>query len=326
MAAPAASARPSKSGIASRLVAWWESHLFALVSSLGRITARPGTSLMTAGVIAVSLALPATLQVSLNSLGQLSGQWDQLNQVSLFLQPGTTGDEADTLAGQLRSRNDVDAVELIDPDQALDEFSRLSGFNQALDALPDNPLPWVLVVTPGPATDGLSRVDLLVSQLGELPQVEFAQFDRQWLTRFQSLLRIGQRTSGVMAVLLGIAVLLIVGNTIRLELQSRRDEIEVSKLLGATDGFVRRPFLYLGLWYGILGGLLAMVLVSAVLLALGGPVARLAETYQSDFRLVGLGLWEPLILVGGGGLTGWLGSWLAAGRQLSRIDPSAKQR
>ena len=308
-----------------RLVGWWENHLIALASSLGRITERPGTSLMTAGVIAVSLALPATLQVSLNSLGQLSGKWDQLNQVSLFLQPSTSAEQAGALADEISQRPDVAAVDRIDPEQALAEFSRLSGFEQALDALPDNPLPWVLVVTPAPQDGdptparGLSRLDLLVNQLNDLPQVAFAQFDRQWLSRFRSLLSIGQRTSLVMAVLLGIAVLLIVGNTIRLELQSRRDEIEVSKLLGATDGFVRRPFLYLGACYGILGGVLAMVLVSAVLLTLGGPVARLAQAYQSDFRLVGLGLWEPLILVGGGGLIGWLGSWLAAGRQLARI-------
>lgn len=279
---------------------------------------------MTAGVIAVALALPATLHLGLKSLNQLSGQWEVLGNISLFLNPELSSNEAATVAEEVSSRSDVKAVEQVSPDQALEEFSRLSGFNQALESLSSNPLPWVLLVQPSGSESADSNdvtLDRLADQLMQMPQVDFAQFDREWLNRFESMLRIGQRAALVIAGLLIFAVLLIVGNTIRLELQARQDEIEVSKLLGATDGFVRRPFLYLGLWYGALGGFLAVVLVGGVMLALGSSVSELSLAYQSDFRLVGPNVSEVIGLIGAGGAVGWLGSWLAAGRQLAIVNP-----
>jgi cell division transport system permease protein len=221
----------------------------------------------------------------------------------------------------VRQRDSVDAVRLISAEQAMAEFRASSGFGGALDKLERNPLPPVLVVTPAANARAPQQAAALLAELEALPEVDLAQLDMEWLQRLQAIMNIARRGVTAIAILLGLAVLLIVGNTIRLDIQNRREEIEVIKLVGATDGFVRRPFLYGGIWYGLLGGVLAWLLVHGALLLINRPAEQLALLYGADHRLLGPGLQGTLLLLGVGAALGLLGSWLAVGRHLSAIEP-----
>ena len=296
-------------------------HLFTVISSLGRLWRHPLNSIMTIGVIAIALALPAGLYNGLNNMRGLGSGWEELGDVALFLKPEANAQIAQRLQQQLSSRADIESVLIITPEQALADFAAVSGFSDTLTALPANPLPFVLVLRPVGDANGSSRLASLTRDLATLPEVELAQLDQEWLERFNQLIDIGQRAIRVIGALLAITVLLVVGNTIRLDIQNRRQEIEVTRLLGATTGFVRRPFLYGGLWLGALGGLVAVLLVAAGTAALSGPVAALTASYNSQFSISGLDLKEGVQLVLFGAGTGWLGSWLAVGRELAAIQP-----
>jgi cell division transport system permease protein len=295
--------------------------MFTVVSSLGRLWRHPLNSIMTIGVIAIALALPAGLYNGLNNLRGLGSGWEELGDIALFLQPDTDVQTAERLLQELSSRADIESALMITPEQALVDFAAVSGFLDTLQALPANPLPFVLVLRPSGKERDPTQLASLTRDLAKLPEVELAQLDKEWLQRFNNLIDIGQRAIRVIGALLAIAVLLVVGNTIRLDIQNRREEIEVIRLLGATNGFVRRPFLYGGVWLGALGGLIAVLLVAAGTAALSGPVAALTATYDSQFSISGLGLKEGVQLVFFGAGTGWLGSWLAVSRELSAIQP-----
>lgn len=213
-------------------------------------------------------------------------------------------------------------AKLISREAALKEFQELSGFRAALKALVENPLPTVIVVQPGPQWITDDRAQNLLEKLARRPEVEAAQFDLQWVKRLQAIMAIVERGVLVLALFLSLAVLLIVGNTIRLGILNRREEIEISKLFGATNAFIRRPFLYTGFWYGLLGGVIAWFLVSGSFELLRGPVQGLAELYAGGFTLSGLGFEATLILLGSGALLGLFGSWVAVGRHLGEIEPS----
>lgn len=297
-------------------------HAEVLVSSLGRLWRNPVASLMTVAVIGIALALPTGLHLVLENARLLSGGWDGSTQVSLFLRRELPAAESQRLAAALQVRPEIATTTLIPRAEALAEFRALSGFGGALDALDDNPLPDVIVVRPAPSHAAPGTVEGLVAELAVEPGVEHARLDMQWVKRLYALMEIVRRGVEVIAALLALAVLLVVGNTIRLDIQSRRREIEVAKLIGATDAFIRRPFLYSGAWYGLLGGLAAWLLVSLALWATGGPVQQLALLYQSQFRLVAADTGTVLTLLAGGALLGLLGSWLAVGRHLRAIEPS----
>ncbi|HEY5789535.1 MAG TPA: permease-like cell division protein FtsX, partial [Gammaproteobacteria bacterium] len=317
-----AAAAAAADGLRVRPLAWLLRHAEVLLSSLGRLWRSPLPSLMTVAVIGIALALPAGLHLLLENARALAGGWDGSAQVSLFLRRELASADAERLAATLRARPGLEQVTLLPRAEALEEFRRLSGFGAALDALADNPLPDVIVLRPAASHAEPAAVERLVGELGTLPGVERAQLDMQWVKRLHALMEIVRRGVLVIAVLLGLAVLLIVGNTIRLDIQNRRREIEVAKLIGATDAFIRRPFLYSGAWYGLLGGVAAWLLVSAALWATAGPVERLAVLYQSGFTLVAADAGSVLLLLLGGALLGLLGSWLAVGRHLREIEPS----
>ena len=297
-------------------------HAEVLLSSLGRLWRNPVASLMTVAVIGIALALPAGLHLLLENARLLSGGWDGSTQVSLFLRREVPEAESARLASALRERPEIAETTLIPRAEALAEFRTLSGFGGALDALDENPLPDVIVVRPAPGHAAPKAVEALVAELRVVPGVEHARLDMQWVKRLYALMEIVRRGVEVVALLLGLAVLLVVGNTIRLDIQNRRREIEVAKLIGATDAFIRRPFLYSGAWYGLFGGVAAWLLVSMALWATGGPVQQLALLYQSQFRLVAADTGTVLTLLVGGALLGLLGSWLAVGRHLAAIEPS----
>lgn len=297
-------------------------HLQVFFASLGQLVRAPIASAMTVAVIGITLALPAGLYVLLDNARQASGGWDQGAQVSLFLKPAVNDAQAQTLLARLRRLPGIAEAQFISRDAALAEFKKLSGFGDALDTLTNNPLPAVVVVRPTPGYSQAQALEALVADLRRDPAVDIAQVDLDWVKRLQLLLVIAQRGVLMLAVLLGLAVLLIVGNTIRLAVLNRREEIEVIKLIGGTDAFIRRPFLYAGALHGLLGGMLAWLLIQASLTLLSGPIGELSALYGSTYTLTGLpGEASALLLLAGGGL-GWIGSRVAVGRHLRTIEPA----
>lgn len=313
----------AKRGALALLNAWFIRHLQTFFYALGQLSRRPFNTLMTSAVIGIALALPAGLNVLLSNAQQVTAGWDGATQISLFLKREVSETQAQALAQTLRAMPQIDSVRYISRAQALAEFKKLSGFGDALSMLEDNPLPSVLVVFPKlDESRGAAAVQALLNQLRARPEVDMAQLDMQWVKRIYAMMDIVRRGVWVLASLLALAVLLVVGNTIRLAIQNRRDEIVIIKLIGGTDAFIRRPFLYTGFWYGLFGGALALLLIQGALLALAGPVANLAGLYNSGFRLSGLGLLHVGALLGGGALLGLAGSWLAVGRHLREIEPT----
>ena len=297
-------------------------HAQVLVGSLGRIVHQPFATLMTMGVIGVALALPLFLSLLLQNARIATGNWNQAYDLSVYMDKRASAARVQSLARQLRSRGDVAAVRLITADQALAEFRNDSGFGKALDALSDNPLPDTLVVTPTLMASTPQGTETLKTAIAALSDVQTVQIDTEWVKRLHAILDLLRRVVLLTGALLGVGIVLIVSNTIRLDILNRRAEIEVMKLVGASDGFTRRPFLYSGFWYGLGGGLLALVLVVMASVVLARPVAQLAFLYGSDFRLQGLKLVTGLsVLMIAAGLS-WIGSWLAATRHIRAIEPS----
>lgn len=299
---------------------WISRHLSTSVGALGRVARQPFASFLTILVIAVTLALPAALHLVIKNAQAISGGWANALDFSVYLKKGVSEADARRLGGIIDQRADVDQVTFISADEALAEFRQQSGFGDALDHLADNPLPHTLVVRPGTSNTEASMI-LLNEELANLPETDFVQADTDWVRRFHAILDILERAVGIGAALLGAAILVIIGNTIRLDIQNRREEIEVTKLIGASNAFVRRPFLYTGLWYGLGGGLLALGLVGYGLYALKAPVARLSGLYNSSFSVLSLNLEESLLIVGAGVFLGLGGSWIAAARHMRRIEP-----
>jgi cell division transport system permease protein len=303
------------------LQAYFARHAQTLIGSLGRIVKQPVATLLTMGVVAVALALPLFLSVILQNVRTATSNWNDAFDLSVYMDRKVSAARVESLAKQLRQRDDIAAVRVITADQALAEFRENSGFGKALDALTDNPLPDTLVVSPTLASSTPGGTDALKLAITAMADVQSVQLDTEWVKRLHSMLDILRRVVFLTAALLGAGVVLIVGNTIRLDILNRRAEIEVMKLVGATDGFARRPFLYSGVWYGLGGGLMALILVEAAVVVLARPVENLAKLYGSPFHLEGLN-----VATGGGTLLlavglAWFGSWLAATRHIRAIDP-----
>ena len=297
-----------------------QEHVRVFFFSLGKLSRAPLATALSALVIGIALALPAALQVMAHNFTSVGHSWQESLQVSLFLKDSASAERGAALARELRAQPGVAKTLYISKDESLDEFSTHAGFGDALAILADNPLPAVVVVTPK-ARLGEAGVEELAARLARLPEVEVAKLDQKWLERLHALLAIVERAAGIIGVLLGVAVLVIVGNTIRLDIEARREEIEVMKLLGAPSSFIRRPFLYAGVWHGLLGGALAWLLVAVGLLSLSAPTANLALAYGTQFALQNLSFFEGLALVATGIALGWLAAWITVTRRLSLIEP-----
>jgi len=315
MNAPA-NPRGLEGGWLRRLRAWRGQHVYSLVSSLGRLLERPIASLLTVGVLAVAIALPLGLALALANVERLSGSVRESREVSAFLKLDAPAERARKLADELAQRADVAAVTLKSPEEGLAEFRRMSDLAGALSLLDDNPLPAVLVIQP--RDDGAA----LAQALRQMPDVELVQHDAVWRQRLSAWLDLGQRLLWVIGSLLGLGVLLVVGNTIRLEFGSRRDEIAVMQQLGATDGFIRRPFIYLGLWYGLAAGAAAAMMLAAAIAAVQPALSALTRSYGSPFRLQGADVSGVLAILVAGALLGWAGAWLASGHHLRQTRPT----
>ena len=295
-------------------------HAQNFLGAFGRLVNQPVGSAMTVIVIAIALALPAGLRVLLNNFEALSGSWAGAIDFSVYLDMDVPEERARAIALELEARDDVTQVTVVPRDQALAEFQSYSGFGAALDALEENPLPHALVVRPA----GVSReqIESLADDLANLEETDVVQIDTAWVERLRSILLLVGRIVDLATVLLGLAVVLVIGNTIRLEINNRRTEIEVVKLVGGSDAFIRRPFLYMGLCYGLTGSLLAMLTIALSLVTLASPVRALAGLYGSSFELQGLTAEQALLLLATGALLGWAGAGLATARHLRAIEPS----
>jgi cell division transport system permease protein len=294
-------------------------HRTNLLGAVGRLAGQPFASILTILVIATAFALPAGLRVAVNNANAVSNSWQSAADFTVYLKTDVSEDAAKRAARGIEERDDVAAVTLIDRDAALAEFRAQSGFGEALDALDGNPLPHTLVVHP--ASGIAADVEALAEAVAKLPETELVQVDTAWVSRLRAMLALAARLVDFATALLGLAVAIVVGNTIRLEINNRSVEIEVTKLVGGTDAFIRRPFLYLGLCYGLAGALVALAIVGLGLLLLGPPVRSVAALYGSSFSLAGLSLRESAIMLLGGAFLGWAGAGLAAARHLRAIEP-----
>jgi cell division transport system permease protein len=296
-------------------------HVQVMLFSLGQLWRQPISSLMTIIVIGIALALPAGLYVLLHNVEKVSNQWDDATQISLFLQQGVSDQQGLKLNAKLQSWPTISDTIYQNSTQSLEEFRQLSGLGSLLDSLPSNPLPAVIIVHPSSVSETESNMVSLVAKLQALPEVELAQLDMEWLQRLQSLNKTAKRGISILGFLLSLSVLLIIGNTIRLAILNRESEIRVIKLVGGTDAFIRRPFLYTGFWFGFLGGLTAWITLLVSLSLVNGPVNELAKLYGSQFHLTWLSGSLFLSLPAIGLCLGVFGATLAVSRHLSAIEP-----
>lgn len=294
-------------------------HLKTAQEALHRLWQTPIATLLTMLVIAIALALPATLFALSENVRSVSNRWDSAADVLVFLHQNQTDLSAAKLANELRRRVDVSSVRVVTRAEAREEFVRYSGMGSALDLLEDNPFPPLLIVSPKDTSpNGVAR---LRKQLSLKNAVDQATLDSEWLAELTAIIHLVQRTVVIIGMLLGLAVIINIGNTLRLDINNRQSEIVVMKLVGADDSFVRRPFLYTGLWYGIFGGILALLLLAITLQFLSAPFTAMVTEFSSTHNLHGLGWSGNIVLLGSAILLGWAGAWLAVGRHLKAIEP-----
>lgn len=311
-------AQISQASFSARFHGWRIHHKQMFFDSLARLLQTPIASLVTLLVIAIAIALPAGLYLFLSNAQLISSKWDGTASISLYLRAEVSPKAAKSLLVELNKNSQINSTQYISREDALKEFKEYSGFGEALNYLDGNPLPSLILVKPKNLS--LETQENLLNSLKKLPEVEEASLDLAWVKRLYYIMQIANRLILVLSLLLSLAVLLIVGNTIRLAIDNRRQEIVVIKLVGATNAFVRRPFLYTGFWYGLGGGLLAWILLSIALYLLKTPVSFLATSYSSDFSIMGLSLNFSLFLICIAIFLGWSGSWLAVGNHIKQIE------
>lgn len=297
--------------------AWGRRHGYSLLSSLGTLFRHPVASAMTVVVLAVAMSLPAGLWVMLDNASRIAQEWERLDTLSVFLDESADDTAAMQAASRFSAWPEVAAVDPISPAEGLAELGSQIALGELAGRVDANPLPWVLEVTP----TAEANLPALAQRLRNQAETDQVIVDLLWLERLEAMVDLMGRLTLLLAVLFGVAVAFIVGNTIRMEIQNRHEEIEVLALVGATAGFIRRPFLYSGLWYGLGGGLLAWAMVALGVWVLQGPAAALSASYEAEFNLQALPGVLALSLVGGGGVLGVVGSWLAVGRHLRNIHP-----
>tara|TARA_B100000929_G_scaffold264754_1_gene231391 strand:+ start:133 stop:1059 length:927 start_codon:yes stop_codon:yes gene_type:complete len=299
---------------------WLKQHAHAFFFSLGQYIKNPINNILTTFVIGISLAFPVGFYVFLNNVQILSSGWDDSIEINLFLDTTIDEEQANVFANRISKRDDVAETILINKDEALAEYKKLSGLSGALDVLDENPFPNVILVKPVFVDIDEYKTTKLINELEVMPEIDDVQYDNTWIKRLIHIIDIVKLVTFILSVLLAIAVLLIVGNTIRLSIYSYRHEIEITKLFGGTDSFIQRPFLYSGMWYGIFGSVIAWFLIAGSIQILSGPIENLSNLYAGDFQLVGLGVINTLYLFGIGVLLGLLGSWASVKRYLYAIE------
>lgn len=295
-------------------------HLHVLQNTLRRLWLTPGASLLNMTIIGIALSLPVGAYVLLKSVQQLAASVADTPQISAFLDAGNKKDvEPGALKGKLESHDRIAKVEFIPRDAALQQLQQSTGVSDMIGDLPHNPLPDTFIIYPQ-QTD-TAAMEALYQELQSWQQFDHVQLDSAWIKKLDALLDLGRLATAILATTLSLALIAITFNTIRLQILTRRDEIEVTKLIGADDGFIRRPFLYFGLLQGLTGGMVAWLIVSASLWLLNGSLSNLTQLYASDFRLHPLSWPDSLTLFAFSGYLGWLGAWFSVSQHLWQIEP-----
>jgi cell division transport system permease protein len=308
-----------------RLRAWARRHSYSFFSSLGALLKHRIGTLMTVLVLGVAMLLPLGLWITLQNLDRMDLGRDEWGAITVFMDAAADAGQVRELAARLEARAAIGSVVTVSPEEGMSDFMEASGFGASLEVLEENPLPWVLLVNPLVA-DGefgaelmQTRVTSLMDYLTGQPLVDSVQFDYKWLQRLARLLELGRAAVLVLSLLFGLAVVVVVANTIRLDVAARAEEIEILALVGAGNSFIRQPFLYSGFWYGLMGGALALGLLQLSLLYLDGPLGRLLDTYGHGVELYGPGPPAVAALLLGGGLLGLAGAWVAVRRYLRML-------
>jgi cell division transport system permease protein len=278
-------------------------------------------TLMTVLVLGIAMFLPLGLYITLINLEGLDLRQDEWNAITVFFKSGTTQEEVTRVAGELDQGMKPEIISIISPEEGMVDFRDASGFGESLDMLEENPLPWVMQVSParGSTEQVKAHVGELTALLQSIDSVDVIQFDYKWLQRLGRMMALGQAAVTLLILLFGLAVVVVVANTIRLDVASHAEEIEILALVGAGNAFVRQPFLYTGFWYGLMGGVLALLLLGLTMLYLDRPLGLLLETYGTVFNIRGLGRYDVLWLLSGCGFLGWLGAWISVQRYLQRL-------
>ena len=313
--------RRDKPATTNQMMAYLMHHLQTLVFSLGKIYAAPTTTIMTVAVIGITLSLPGGFYLFLKNVDAISGDFRSTTQITLYLHLKVTEKDARKLQSEIELMTQVQDTDFISRHDALESFRQSSGFGKSIDTLSSNPLPHTIIVEPDANAETFAVKNLL-NALQAMPEIEIAKLDTEWLERLYTILEIARRSVAIITLLFACAVLLIIGNTIRLDIQNRYQEIIVTKLIGATNAFIRRPFLYGGIWYGLLGGLTSWIIVEVGFLAISGPLNRLNLLYQADLVFVTFSLHDFIILLSSSTLLGLAGSWIAVARHLNQIEPT----
>lgn len=316
------SKRHGRPGLLSRFMVYWISHVRQATASLGELWRTPLSSLMTILVLGMSLSLPGAFYVLQKNAGQITASWQDATQITVFLKTSLKPQEVSALQQKVSVLKSVADVALISKQQALEEFKATSGFGEALNYLNSNPLPDVLIVTPGTHSREASALAHLLQQLQRLDGVDQAKLDIEWLKRLQAVIHLIQDTMSALAALLSFTVVLIIGNTIRLSIMGRKSEIEILKLVGATDAFIQRPFLYTGFWYGLIGALLSWIVIGILLWWIESALNQLTRLYHQPIHLLGLSGNEGLSLMAIAILLGLAGAYISVYRHIRTIEPS----
>lgn len=301
--------------------AWYQHHFYSARVSFKKLCASPLQSVMTCLLIAVALALPAALLIVTNQVKSLSDVWDGEPRLTIYVRNGLSEPAIKNLGAQLKKVSGMGGVEYISPEQGLQELKKYGSFGGVGNSLKENPLPPVFLLRLMETDDELA-LQILTAQLEKLPEVESIQLDMQWVQRIHQVASLIARAATLLGVFLCLGVLLTIGSTIGLSIESRRDEITVIKLVGGTDAFVQRPLLYSGFWYGLVGGIMAWFLLWVASVVLSSPLAALQQSYGSDISLQDFGVSYFLNLSMVGAMLGLLGAWLAVVRHLKNIQPN----
>lgn len=304
-----------------RFVMFFIRHLQQALASIGELWRMPVSSLLTMAVLGVSLALPTTLHLLTKNGEQLRGSWDSAAEITLFVEDGLSDNQTQKVLRRIGLYEQVNDVTYIAADQALEEFKSLSGFGDALSYLDKNPLPSVILVVPTVQYSSPEGARELLEKLQRQPEISFGKLDVTWLEKLTAIVNLLEDAALGLGILLLLAVALVIANTIRLSILNRREEIEVLKLVGATNDFIRRPFLYTGIWYGLIGGLIAWICVSLILWWVEGALLELASQLGSELTLSGLDISEFLILIALSSGLGWLGAYGSVMRHVYEIEP-----
>lgn len=296
-----------------------EEHKKHFLSSLKNLINEPFANAMTVVVIAIALTLPACLYLLIQNGTDLTSRWQTSHDISAYVDNKLDSNELKKLSASIQARDDVETVRSINAATALKELGENSELELLSEALPNNPLPHTLVITPLKTES--SALDDLSKALQDNSQIESVEFDSTWVVKLKNIMSFLTRLVWFLTILLSLGVFLIVANTIRLHVNNRRNEIEVKKLIGASDRFVRRPFLYTGFWYGLIGAILALLLIIGLQIASKGPLNRLLDAYASNHQLSTFGFIESLILILSGSFLALFGAWIAAARSIRSIEP-----